>query len=181
MYLNVDARKYYEKVDVSGTAHLGDNYHGSQEYNIDMDAISAQLRALELNVSDTTRQLEAWEKQRREERYVKVREWIAAPMPYIHHESALKVHIEYPNTGLWILQHDLVATWMKDDIPRDPILWIHGMPGAGIYESLMCFLHAYSLQVKQSLHPSSSMLVKESSIHTQPISTANLMIQRPTL
>lgn len=126
----------YERVDISGSAQLGDTYYGSEEHATDRVFILAQLRTLKQNLGEMNRHLEAQEKQRCEERHATVREWIAAPVPYGHHESALKVHSQYPSTGLWILQHDLVVTWMKDDIPRDPILWIHGMPGAGTYKSL---------------------------------------------
>lgn len=122
------------QVDNGSSAVMGDIIHrDSQGSNADISQVLAQLRGLEHNLEQTRLHQESQEKQSHNERYVKIQEWIAGSVPYSYQETFYNVHLEYPETGLWILDNHLVTAWMKDDLPRNPILWVHGMPGAGMY------------------------------------------------
>lgn len=140
----------YENVNISGgNAQLGDVYHNVQQSSAESYRVLAQLQALEQTLAQSNHHFEAQEKSRRDERLTDIQKWIAGPAAYNHHEQALKIHQEYPSTGLWISHHTAVVAWMKDDLPRNPILWVHGIPGAGICPLICVVLHlAYSVQVR---------------------------------
>ena len=73
-----------------------------------------------------------------EERQKKVRavkEWLATGSPpKDDHEAFLKVREEYPSTGHWVLRQEYVMNWMDADIPVTSLIWMIGIPGAGMFQ-----------------------------------------------
>ncbi|KAH0841037.1 hypothetical protein FOPE_06274 [Fonsecaea pedrosoi] len=75
--------------------------------------------------------IEKEEKIRKQEQLSAIRVWIGGNTTCDSHESAKSAREEYAQTGLWITQKEKVSSWLADDLPRSPILWMHGIPGAG--------------------------------------------------
>jgi hypothetical protein len=84
--------------------------------------------------------LDRLEKEERDAKYWRMMEWLASLRAEddksnmeqgIDHESFCQVRKANPGSGDWIMQNDIVTSWMDDDIPRHPVLWLHGIPGAG--------------------------------------------------
>lgn len=48
-----------------------------------------------------------------------------------HHDDALKARVENTNSGRWLLQQQNIADWLHDEFPKNALLWLTGMPGAG--------------------------------------------------
>ncbi len=48
------------------------------------------------------------------------------------HEQAVEVRQEYPETGRWILRSDQLKRWMDPLTTDVPVLWVNGIPGAGM-------------------------------------------------
>ncbi|KAJ3937985.1 uncharacterized protein N0V96_011984 [Colletotrichum fioriniae] len=73
------------------------------------------------------------EAKRKEKQKNKVLKWIAAPMTTQDlHESFVKKREPYPETGRWLYtRYDQVSNWMREDIPQDSALWVHGRKGLG--------------------------------------------------
>ncbi|OHE92072.1 hypothetical protein CORC01_12653 [Colletotrichum orchidophilum] len=70
---------------------------------------------------------------RKQEQKDKVLRWIAAPSKLeTLHESFVKKREPYPETGRWLYtRYDPVSNWMREDIPKDSALWVHGPKGMG--------------------------------------------------
>ena len=70
-----------------------------------------------------------------QKKYTAVMEWISSPQTKGYHEiheSFCKTRREYPGTGDWILKHEKVQNWKEAETPVSSILWLNGIPGAGI-------------------------------------------------
>jgi len=62
-----------------------------------------------------------------------VKEWLAVGQQNSEfHQSYRRVRQEYPSTTQWVLQHEAVKHWLTANPPATPILWINGIPGAGM-------------------------------------------------
>lgn len=46
-------------------------------------------------------------------------------------ESYLQVRRDASSGGNWLLNDDRVKPWIQDDVPKEPIFWLEGVPGAG--------------------------------------------------
>jgi hypothetical protein len=81
-----------------------------------------------------------------------VKEWLAVgQQPEQDHVRFQKTRNDYSRTALWILDHEYVKHWMEADIPTTPLLWMHGIPGAGKI-SLLDYGAYDSTQVSQLAH-----------------------------
>ena len=65
-------------------------------------------------------------------RLLAVIEKINAPSTLTDHEAFIEIRQEYPISGRWILQHPLFKNWKDFTCPHADLLWINGIPGAGI-------------------------------------------------
>ena len=65
-------------------------------------------------------------------RYLAVAEKIHPPNTRTDHEGAVETRHEHPESGRWILQHRSLRDWMDFTRPDGPVLWINGIPGAGV-------------------------------------------------
>ena len=65
-------------------------------------------------------------------RLLAVTEKINAPSTLTDHEILIELHQEYPTSGRWILQHPFFRNWKDFTWPHAGLLWINGIPGAGI-------------------------------------------------
>ena len=65
-------------------------------------------------------------------RLLAVTEKINAPSTLTDHEVLTELRQEYPASGRWILQHPFFRNWKDFTCPHADLLWINGIPGAGI-------------------------------------------------
>ncbi|KAL5121669.1 hypothetical protein ACEQ8H_000355 [Pleosporales sp. CAS-2024a] len=99
-------------------AHYTDSAAHYRQHQIDMDLLHKQ-----------------WEQRVEEDRLkrlVTVREWLAvSPQSKGDHDEHRKTRKEFPTTATWIYRHEYIKDWLKADLPASPLLWMHGIPGAG--------------------------------------------------
>ncbi|KAL3298050.1 zinc finger protein [Colletotrichum asianum] len=73
------------------------------------------------------------ENERKAEQKKKINTWIAAPTRNdVLHKSFQRKRSGCPENGEWLWhQHDEVSNWMREDIPGESTIWIHGPRGMG--------------------------------------------------
>ena len=75
-------------------------------------------------------------KQQKEEasrqRQARVRSWLSAEDMKLEHEHYTEVRQGFPGTGRWILEKRLVKRWLDLDDNHSSLLWLTGIPGAGM-------------------------------------------------
>ena len=136
---NYVAGNSYDRIEVNnGRALFGDVYGSSLSDPRDhvpnaaeTNQIIEQLDGLKLSLDDARKLLGEQELTRQLIQKSTLAEWIGGFPAKVHHEQVHNVHASYAGTGSWILHNDKVAQWMNDNLPRTPILWMHGIPGAG--------------------------------------------------
>jgi hypothetical protein len=61
-----------------------------------------------------------------------VKEWLnVGELPQLDHDNYCRIRADYANTSTWILQHEIIDHWIHSEYPRSPVVWMHGIPGAG--------------------------------------------------
>ena len=75
-------------------------------------------------------------KQQKEEasrqRQARVRSWLSAEDMKLEHEDYTEVRRDFPGTGRWILEKRPVKRWLDLDDNHSSLLWLTGIPGAGM-------------------------------------------------
>jgi len=132
------AGNVYERIDITDSqAQIGDSYYGSTPSHRSSWDVSSPvfelLADLQRSLDNTRSLLEQRELSRHKDEYVQVCGWIAPPPVTVYHDKAYQVHLDHRDTGSWILKEDRLQHWMNDDLPRRSVLWMHGIPGAGMY------------------------------------------------
>ena len=69
------------------------------------------------------------EKTEADRRLARVQQWLGAVDICARHESATDKR--FAGTGDWLLENHRFQRWFSPDQCVDPLLWLHGMPGAG--------------------------------------------------
>ncbi|KAF1984564.1 hypothetical protein K402DRAFT_336237 [Aulographum hederae CBS 113979] len=99
-----------------------------------------KLNSCDLERIKSLRELENKETEQRYKKSSHVMAWLASLRPdedrsqldqSAYHDFFRKVWRHSPSSGEWIIQNDKMTSWMDDDIPRSPVLWLNGIPGAG--------------------------------------------------
>ena len=83
---------------------------------------------------DRTRMFEAFERRQEEDNDNKFRAimlWLCDTDNKVEFEKACTARAESPATGEWILENVKVKDWKDEVMPSSPVLWMHGIPGAG--------------------------------------------------
>ena len=96
----------------------------------------ATLFLIQKYQEDRSKVFDQLKKQQEEEslkKYLEVIDWIAAAETIkLDHESFCSIRSEYRGSGEWILKHEKVQNWKEADTPVSSILWLNGIPGAGM-------------------------------------------------
>ena len=95
----------------------------------------AQLTTLERISALSNDQTEALKLQRLEanrQQRDRVRTWLSPEDMMADQERYMQLRREYPGTGGWILRKNLVMTWLDLSTNVNPVLWLTGIPGAGM-------------------------------------------------
>ena len=106
-----DLRRHKQLIESQAAA-----LHFSQ-YHADRQIIGAKLQHLEDAESDR--------------RYLELLQWLRPVKSPSDHEDIIEVCQDFPSCGEWFFKNSNYSTWRTDDVPRSPILWLRGIPGAG--------------------------------------------------
>lgn len=76
------------------------------------------------------------EQEEERKKYLQVLEWFSAS------QSTLQDHNTFcgtrsNGTGDWILKEEKVRNWLEVDTPESSLLWINGIPGAGMFSNFV--------------------------------------------
>lgn len=73
------------------------------------------------------------EKAEEDRKYLAILEWFSGADSTVHdHDTFRATRSEYAGSGDWILKDEKVQNWMEPDTPESSVLWINGVPGAGM-------------------------------------------------
>lgn len=86
------------------------------------------------NMLDALNRIEAAELQKK---YVAVMEWVSGAQTKLDHDSACEARSEFPESGSWILKKPELEDWKEAEIPMKSVLWLNGIPGAGMLTLLL--------------------------------------------
>ena len=73
----------------------------------------------------------------KKKRLLAVTDKIRPPNSRIDQDKAEETRQAYPESGKWILRHAYLRDWMDLSCPNVPLLWVNGIPGAGILRALL--------------------------------------------
>lgn len=83
-----------------------------------------QIRIFEIKRKD---------QEERDKRTAAVKEWLAAaPSNEEDHQMFCNRWKTSKARGSWILRHEKVVNWREAETPRSSLLWLNGIPGAGM-------------------------------------------------
>jgi len=68
----------------------------------------------------------------RKRRHVAVTAWLSPANSRLDQNNAASERKEYPETGRWLLDYHKVKSWLDQNSYSIPLLWISGIPGAGM-------------------------------------------------
>jgi hypothetical protein len=73
------------------------------------------------------------EQNEKDRKYLAILDWFsAAQSTTADHESFREIRTPYAGSGRWILKHEKIQNWREMDTPVSSILWVNGIPGAGM-------------------------------------------------
>lgn len=58
--------------------------------------------------------------------------WLSSADAYLDQEAFEEIRREYPEAGRWIFDHRMIKTWRDPDSSAVPMVWLNGIPGAGM-------------------------------------------------
>jgi hypothetical protein len=104
-----------------------------EEYRKDSLKISRFIDQYEQERSNQLELLKRQEQAESDRMYLEVLNWFSAAQSTAQdHEQFHNTWSQYPGSGKWILEDERVQDWMGLDIPISSLLWINGIPGAGL-------------------------------------------------
>jgi len=71
---------------------------------------------------------------------ITVTEWLAPPDTRSDQQRYSRIRDEYPNTGRWLLKARKVKKWLDHLSTGVPLLWVYGIPGAGVFRFIFHLL-----------------------------------------
>ncbi|KAF1809853.1 hypothetical protein P152DRAFT_493542 [Eremomyces bilateralis CBS 781.70] len=109
--------------------------------SVDIYSIMEKLNTYALKRGKLRVELDSKEKEEKDKKYWRVIEWLACLRPTEGEDKTAQEHVadhEFfcnvrkcnPGSGDWIIQNEMMASWMDDETPRYPVLWLNGIPGA---------------------------------------------------
>lgn len=102
------------------------NVHHMQETTLEIQAAKVHREKAQA-AFDSIRKAE------QNSRYLTIINWLSAADILLDHESFIDKRREYPETGKWILDNPTFKAWHDSRNSLTPMLWLHWMPGAGIF------------------------------------------------
>jgi hypothetical protein len=121
---------------------------------VERRASVTQYRRYQADMIEIKAQLDSRIEAEKLKKLVLIREWLAVgQQPADDHTIYQDIRKDYSTTAKWILDRDVVKQWIQDDVPAAPrkckpyypthiclnpadtsaVLWMHGIPGAGVF------------------------------------------------
>jgi hypothetical protein len=99
--------------------------------------IESHANVLEIQASQAARELaekafQEADTARKDNQRIAVRTWLSARNVQLDHDVYTGVRESYPSTGLWVLRKTAIAAWHDNQHSSGSLVWIHGIPGAGM-------------------------------------------------
>ena len=91
-------------------------------------AESARLQASLLNLEESERR----------EKTLNVFNWLSSADIDLDQEANAVVRREYPESGFWIFENEKIKAWTDPNNSLIPLVWLNGIPGAGMYIQYLC-------------------------------------------
>jgi hypothetical protein len=119
--------------------------HYEQSQN-DSQTVLHHIQKYEQDRSKKLERLKKKEEDDRNKKYFAVLNWFcAAQSTASDHDNFRAARSPCSRSGEWILKHEKVQNWRELDPPISSILWINGIPGAGMLPLLTLFEFLRSL------------------------------------
>ena len=65
-------------------------------------------------------------------RRITVRNWLSAASVDTDQEKGVNARKDCPGSGRWLLEHNCMQAWFNMEFCATPLLWLSGIPGAGL-------------------------------------------------
>jgi hypothetical protein len=113
----------------------------SQQCQANSQTTLLHTQQYEQDRSERLVQLQKQEEAETNKLYLAVLGWFsAAQSTGLDHDTFCGIRNKYTGSGRWILKDEKVQNWMELDTPVSSLLWLNGIPGAGILEISSCIL-----------------------------------------
>jgi hypothetical protein len=104
-----------------------------EESQSDSQAVLAHIQQYEQDRFEKLERIKKQEKDERDRKYLALLDWFsAAQTTTSDHDEFRGTRSPYRGSGEWILKHEKVQNWREMDPPVSSILWVNGIPGAGM-------------------------------------------------
>ena len=91
-----------------------------------------KIYELQAEWADSKNAFAAIEMADRQNKRITVTNWLSAADARLDQEVSASIRCDNPSTGLWVLQDDKMKPWLDPNNQMSPMLWMNGMPGAGM-------------------------------------------------
>jgi hypothetical protein len=109
-----------------------------EESQSNSQAILDHIKKYEQDRLEKLERLKTQEQIERDGKYLAILHWFsAAQSTTADHENFRETRTPYAGSGNWILKHEKIQNWREMDTPISSILWVNGIPGAGMLPPLV--------------------------------------------
>jgi len=109
-----------------------------EESQSSSQVVLAHIQQYEQDRSATLEWLRKAEDAENDKKYLEVLNWFSAAQTIkSDHENFCQTRLPSTKSGEWILKHEKVQNWIEMDPPVSSILWLNGIPGAGMSTPLL--------------------------------------------
>jgi hypothetical protein len=100
---------------------------------VEGSATLAHYQKYQEDTRDLNKKLDELIDEEQQKKSIAVSDWLAVGrQPQKYHEDFRRIREPYPTTAQWILGNDHIKGVLGKDVPATPIVWINGIPGAGM-------------------------------------------------
>jgi hypothetical protein len=108
-----------------------------EESQSNSQAVLAHIQQYEQDRLEKLERLKTQEQIERARKYLTILDWFSAAQSITaDHENFHEIRTLY-TSGNWILKHEKIQNWREMDTSISSILWVNGIPGAGMLPSLV--------------------------------------------
>lgn len=119
----------------SSFQHILDDLHRHKNL-IESQAHVAEYQKAQAERLYARQAFEDIQNSQRRQALVSVHDWLSAPDTETDHKSACAIRSEYPESGEWLRKVPMIRTWIDEKIPPRQCVWLNGIPGAGLRNSI---------------------------------------------
>ena len=117
-----------------------------QQYREDSQKALLYIQQYEQDRSERIMLLKAQEEEKMKRKYRDLLEWFSAAKTTAQdHQTFHDIRCKYAGSGGWILKDEKIQNWMGVDTPVASVLWLNGIPGAGMLNPPFMFIKSFFL------------------------------------